>query len=144
MYKPHTWSQPLTATISCHVPKKDMSGNGEISFFFFFLKRGVQVNTEAVYKLFWNRNKDSKGTVGEKFRQHFLKRRCPIMSEHIMSQLVGVGKCTGVRTRDQISPRVSATPKARFHTKASPIRILLKPHSTWGSHGECQIPDSRH
>ena len=144
MYKPRTWSRPLTATISCHVPKKRHVREWRNCFFFFFLKRGVQVNTEAVYKLFWNRNKESKGTVGEKFRQHFLKRRCPIMSEHIMSQLVGVGKCTGVRTWDQISPRVSATPKARFHTKASPIRILLKPHSTWGSHGECQIPDSRH
>lgn len=97
---------------------------------------------EAVYKLFWNKYKDSKGTVGEKFRQCFLKRRCPRMSEHIMSQLVGVGKCTGVRTRDQVLPRVSPTLKACFQIKALPIRILVKPHSTWGSHGECQIPDS--
>ena len=59
-----------------------------------------------------------------------------------MSQLVGVGKCTGVRTRDQVLPRVSPTLKACFQIKASPIRILVKPHSTWGSHGECQIPDS--
>lgn len=138
MYKPCTWSRPLTSTISSHVPKKDMSGKGEMAF----KKRGAQVNTEAVYKLFWNKYKDSKGTVGEKFRQCFLKRRCPIMSEHIMSQLAGGGKCTGVGTRDQVLPRVSPTLKACFQKKASPIRILVKPHSTWGSHRECQIPDS--